>query len=93
MNSGKRAICAGGNPPAVVDATANIDKAGRDIVMGHSFDNNVICVDRRAIVVDSVADALKASMKRAGAVELKPSDLPGSKGSSRRTPARAGTPW
>jgi acyl-CoA reductase-like NAD-dependent aldehyde dehydrogenase len=78
MNSGKRAICAGpGNPPAVVDATANIDKAGRDIVLGHSFDNNVICVDEKeAIVVDSVADALKASMKRAGAVELKPSDLP-----------------
>jgi aldehyde dehydrogenase len=77
MNSGKRAICAGpGNPPAVVDATANLDKAGRDIVMGHSFDNNVICVDEKeVIVVDSVADALKATMKRAGAVELKPSDL------------------
>jgi len=78
MNSGKRAICAGpGNPPAVVDATANLDKAGRDIVFGHSFDNNVICVDEKeVIVVDSVAEALKASMKRAGAVELKPSDLP-----------------
>jgi acyl-CoA reductase-like NAD-dependent aldehyde dehydrogenase len=78
MNSGKRAICAGpGNPPAVVDATANIDKAGRDIVLGHSFDNNVICVDEKeAIVVDSVADALKVAMKRAGAVELKASDLP-----------------
>src|SRR6185503_6998844 len=78
MNSGKRAICAGpGNPPAVVDATANIDKAGRDVVLGHSFDNNVICVDEKeAIVVESVADALKASMKRAGAMELKASDLP-----------------
>src|SRR5262245_49993218 len=78
MNSGKRAICAGpGNPPAVVDATANIDKAGRDIVLGHSFDNNVICVDEKeVIVVDSVADALKASMKRSGAVELKAADLP-----------------
>ncbi|MCC6521611.1 MAG: aldehyde dehydrogenase EutE [Polyangiaceae bacterium] len=77
MGSGKRAICAGpGNPPAVVDATANIDKAGRDIVRGHSFDNNVICVDEKeVIVVDAVADALKASMKRHGAVELKPSDL------------------
>jgi acyl-CoA reductase-like NAD-dependent aldehyde dehydrogenase len=78
MNSGKRAICAGpGNPPAVVDATAELDKAGRDVVMGHSMDNNVICVDEKeCIVVDSVAEALKASMKRAGAVELKPSDLP-----------------
>ena len=54
MNSGKRAICAGpGNPPAVVDATADIDQAGRNIVLGHSFDNNVICVDEKeAIVVD-----------------------------------------
>lgn len=78
MNSGKRAICAGpGNPPAVVDATADIDQAGRNIVLGHSFDNNVICVDEKeCIVVDSVADALKASMKRHGAVEIKASDLP-----------------
>jgi aldehyde dehydrogenase len=78
MNSGKRAICAGpGNPPAVVDATADIEQAGRNIVLGHSFDNNVICVDEKeAIVVDSVADALKVAMKRAGAVELKASDLP-----------------
>jgi acyl-CoA reductase-like NAD-dependent aldehyde dehydrogenase len=78
MNSGKRAICAGpGNPPAVVDPTADIEKAGRDIVWGHSFDNNVICVDEKeVIVVESVAEALKASMKRAGAVELKAADLP-----------------
>jgi acyl-CoA reductase-like NAD-dependent aldehyde dehydrogenase len=78
MNSGKRSICAGpGNPPAVVDASADLAKAGRDIVLGHSFDNNVICVDEKeVIVVDSVAEALKASMKKAGAVELKPSDLP-----------------
>jgi aldehyde dehydrogenase len=77
MNSGKRAICAGpGNPPAVVDASADIEQAGRNIVLGHSFDNNVICVDEKeCIVVDSVADALKASMKRNGAVEIKSSDL------------------
>lgn len=78
MNSGKRSICAGpGNPPAVVDATADLDQAGRNIVLGHSFDNNVICVDEKeCIVVDSVADGLKAAMQRAGAVLLKPSDLP-----------------
>jgi acyl-CoA reductase-like NAD-dependent aldehyde dehydrogenase len=78
MNSGKRAICAGpGNPPAVVDATAEIDVAGRNIVMGHSMDNNVICIDEKeCIVVDKVADALKGAMKKNGAVELKPSDLP-----------------
>ncbi|MBK7583176.1 MAG: aldehyde dehydrogenase EutE [Myxococcales bacterium] len=78
MHSGKRAICAGpGNPPAVVDPTADIDKAARDIVMGHSFDNNVICVDEKEVIcVDSVADSLKAAMKKNGAVELKASDIP-----------------
>jgi len=78
MNSGKRAICAGpGNPPAVVDATADLDQAGRDVVMGHSFDNNVICVDEKeVIVVDAVAEQLKQSMVRHGAVLLDPKDLP-----------------
>jgi acyl-CoA reductase-like NAD-dependent aldehyde dehydrogenase len=78
MNSGKRAICAGpGNPPAIVDQTANIEKAGRDIVFGHSFDNNVICVDEKEVIaLDSIADALKASMKKAGAYELAAADLP-----------------
>jgi acyl-CoA reductase-like NAD-dependent aldehyde dehydrogenase len=39
MKSGKRAICAGpGNPPAVVDPTADIERAGRAVIYGHSFD-------------------------------------------------------
>ncbi len=72
MNSGKRAICAGpGNPPAVVDPTADIDKAARDIVLGHSFDNNVICVDEKEVIaVASIADPLINAMKRHGAVVL-----------------------
>ena len=78
MNSGKRAICAGpGNPPAVVDATADIGQAARNIVTGMSFDNNVICVDEKeCIVVDSVADDLMAAMKQHGAVMLPTNDLP-----------------
>ena len=70
MSSGKRAICAGpGNPPAVVDETANIDKAGRDIVAGASTDNNIICVDEKEVIcVDMVADGLIKAMTRAGAV-------------------------
>ncbi len=72
MNSGKRAICAGpGNPPVVVDETADIEQAGRDLVLGASFDNNIICVDEKeTIVVASVADALLDSMGRQGAVIL-----------------------
>ncbi|MFT7520801.1 MAG: aldehyde dehydrogenase, partial [Kiritimatiellia bacterium] len=78
MESGKRAICAGpGNPPAVVDATADIEQAARNIVLGHSFDNNVICVDEKeCIAVEAIADDLIGAMQRHGAVLLKPSDLP-----------------
>ena len=42
MTSGKKVIGAGpGNPPVVVDETANIAEAGRDIVLGASIDNNI----------------------------------------------------
>ena len=70
MASGKRAICAGpGNPPVVVDETADLGKAGRDIVLGGSTDNNVICVDEKEVlVVAKVADELIRSMVAAGAV-------------------------
>jgi aldehyde dehydrogenase len=70
MSSGKRAICAGpGNPPVVVDETADIDKAARDIVFGASFDNNIICADEKeCLVVSSVADALIKAMTYNGAV-------------------------
>jgi aldehyde dehydrogenase len=72
MGSGKRAICAGpGNPPVVVDETADIVQAGRDIVRGASFDNNIICVDEKEVfVVDAVADQLKKEMTSRGAVEI-----------------------
>jgi len=72
MKSGKRAICAGpGNPPIVVDETADIDRAGRDVVLGASFDNNVICTDEKeTFVVSSVADKLLGAMRANGAVVL-----------------------
>src|ERR1039457_1519655 len=69
MSSGKRAICAGpGNPPVVVDETADIDKAARHIVFGASFDNNIICADEKeCLVVSSVADNLIKAMTYNGA--------------------------
>ncbi|MEA9389936.1 aldehyde dehydrogenase family protein [Acerihabitans sp. TG2] len=68
----KRLIAAGsGNPPVVVDETANIWAAARAIVRGASFDNNIICADEKVlIVVDSVADELLAEMQLAQAVLL-----------------------
>jgi len=78
MESGKRAICAGpGNPPSVVDETADIDKAARDIVAGASFDNNVICTDEKeCLVVSSVADKLVKAMTYNGAYLITKEQLP-----------------
>jgi acyl-CoA reductase-like NAD-dependent aldehyde dehydrogenase len=61
----KRAILAGpGNPPVVVDETADIELAGREIVRGASFDNNLICTDEKEVfVVASVADELLEAMR------------------------------
>ena len=60
LSSGKKAIGAGaGNPPVIVDDTADIAKAGKDIIDGCCFDNNLPCIAEKEIVaVDSVADEL-----------------------------------
>jgi len=72
MASGKRAICAGpGNPPVVVDETADLEQAGRDIVRGASFDNNIICTDEKEVfAVAAIADELKRVMRANGAHEI-----------------------
>ena len=77
MTSGKRAIAAGpGNPPVVVDETADIKKAGRDIVFGASLDNNVICiVEKEIVAVAEIADALKRELQANHAFEVSGSDL------------------
>ncbi|MDH4128480.1 MAG: aldehyde dehydrogenase EutE [Spirochaetota bacterium] len=73
MNSGKKVIAAGpGNPPVIVDETADIELAAKGIVNGASFDNNIICTcEKEIIVVDSIASSLKQVMKNYGAYELK----------------------
>jgi aldehyde dehydrogenase len=72
MNSGKKAICAGpGNPPVVVDETADIDQAAKGIVAGAAFDNNVVCVlEKEIVAVASIADQLKAALNANGAYEI-----------------------
>jgi len=72
MNCGKKVIAGGpGNPPAVVDDTADIEKAGRDILAGASLDNNIVCISEKEIIaVDSIAAALKQALVKAGGVEL-----------------------
>lgn len=71
-HTNKRLIAAGaGNPPVVVDESADIARAACAIVQGASFDNNLICADEKVlIVVESVADALLSEMQRHQAVLL-----------------------
>jgi aldehyde dehydrogenase len=77
LNSGKRAVVAGpGNPPVVVDETADLDHAARCIIDGASFDNNLLCIaEKQVFVVSSVFDAMMTAMERAGAVRLNASEV------------------
>lgn len=73
MSCGKKAIGAGaGNPPVLVDETADLEKAARDIVLGCSFDNNLPCIaEKEVIAVDSIVDFLIFQMEKSGAYHLK----------------------
>ncbi|NCQ33173.1 MAG: aldehyde dehydrogenase family protein, partial [Armatimonadetes bacterium] len=52
MKTGKRAVCAGpGNPPVVVDETADLDHAARSIIQGASYDNNLLCIGEKEVFV------------------------------------------
>lgn len=64
LSSGKRGIGAGaGNPPALVDETADIRKAAEDIINGCTFDNNLPCIaEKEVVAVDAICDQLMKSM-------------------------------
>lgn len=77
LSSGKKAIGAGaGNPPVIVDETADIRKAAKDIVAGASFDNNLPCIaEKECFAIDSIADELIAGMQEAGAYLIKDAQI------------------
>lgn len=72
LSSGKKAIGAGaGNPPVVVDDTADIPKAAKDIIDGCTFDNNLPCIaEKECFVMSNVADELIHHMMQNGAYML-----------------------
>jgi len=79
LRCGKRAIgAAAGNPPVLVDDTADPNKAAREIILGHSFDNNMPCVcEKEVIVTSGIAEALMKAFWAAGNVHvLDPALLP-----------------
>jgi aldehyde dehydrogenase len=72
LKQAKRAIVAGpGNPPVVVDHTADFDNAARSIIAGASFDNNLLCIGEKQVFCVAVAfDRMMKAMARAGAMRL-----------------------
>ncbi len=72
--TGKRVIAGGpGNPPVVVDETADLDQAAKCIIQGASFSHCMACASEKEIfVVESVADLLKEKLKGYGAYEISP---------------------
>jgi aldehyde dehydrogenase len=77
MKQAKRSIVAGpGNPPVVVDETADLNNAARSIIAGGGFDNNLLCIgEKEVFVVDAVFDQMMAAMERAGAVRLNATEV------------------
>ena len=78
MGTGKKCIAAGpGNPPALVDETAILPNAARDIIKGAGMDNNIICiVEKEIIAVEAIADRLKQELVRAGAYYIRDNVVP-----------------
>ncbi len=66
MKSSKRAVVAGpGNPPVVVDETADLDRAARAIIQGAAYDNNLLCIaEKEVFVVAEVFDAMLPPWKK-----------------------------
>jgi len=77
FKSGKKVICAGpGNPPVVVDETADLEHAAKQIVLGASFDNNLLCIaEKELFAVGSVMDRLISLMEKEGAYVLNKDEL------------------
>jgi len=77
MKTGKKVIAAGpGNPPVIVDETADIRKAAKDIVDGASFDNNVLCIaEKEVFAISEILEPLMRNMEQNGAYRLSGSDV------------------
>jgi aldehyde dehydrogenase len=72
MASTKKAVVAGpGNPPVVVDETADVEKAAAGIIFGAAYDNNLLCIgEKEVFVVAPVADKQLEAMGRHGGYQL-----------------------
>lgn len=72
FKAGKKVVAAGpGNPPVLVDETADIHLAVKSIIEGASFDNNILCIaEKEVFVVDKVFDRFMNEMEKQGCIRL-----------------------
>ncbi len=72
MKAAKPIIAAGpGNPPVLIDETADIELAAKEITDSASFDNNILCIAEKEIfVVEKVFDPFMKSFEEQGNVRL-----------------------
>ena len=77
MKTGKKAICAGpGNPPVVVDTSADLDNAARCIYEGSSYDNNLLCLSEKEVFVEAaIFEPMMEAMARVGGYRLSPQQM------------------
>ena len=77
MKTGKKCIAAGpGNPPVIVDDTADIPEAAKRIVAGAAFDNNVLCIaEKEVFAFANITDRLMSEMERNGAFRISGADI------------------
>ena len=77
MKTSKKVIAAGpGNPPVIVDDTADLPDAAKCIVNGASFDNNVLCIaEKEVFAFSNITDRLMSEMERVGAFRISGEDI------------------
>ena len=95
LASNKRAIVAGpGNPPVVVDETADIDNAARSIVIGAAYDNNLLCIgEKEVFAVNAIFDQLMDSVGRHGGYRLNASQIDALTKAAFSPPKESGGHW
>jgi aldehyde dehydrogenase len=95
LASRKRAIVAGpGNPPVVVDETADLDNAAAAIVKGAAFDNNLLCIgEKEVFAVNSIFDALLEAVGRNGGYRLSPRQIQQLTQAAFKPPEKPGGHW
>ena len=76
LAAGKKCVAGGpGNPPVIIDETADLTEAAQGIVEGASFDNNILCISEKVLIaLNIVADDLLKALQQRSAVVLNSSE-------------------